>query len=981
MKQRIELRPVPLWAWLAGGTILLLLPLLFTYRQAMNRFETGLREEERSLQKQLQQTLARLNDEMATPFQVERLAREFMKRSRRLVLDASYREKALRALHRELPGVQVLWFDDRFELDRAKSDPVPMLSPFKALIEGILLRKEDPPDSEAFRQREAALYTRLKWFGDAPLMNAIFRTERRAFAVSQGKSGKSWLLWSFLENSPEERGDDRILGGIILLIPDRLVPSDLAPRAFHRRNHRRLAKRGIQIGWLDARNMKRAHFPRSLPKYKRASLLRALLKGTDTRFDDPSLSLIGSIFHHESRVILYALGSTRGITERFEKNGSRLRLSLLLLALIPLLTVIIFRINGGISLGIRLQVIGLFLFAVGTPTLATIQLGLDLLRDHRIAIERDALQMMEGVSESLANSIPLAYSLLEKNADGMIESTRKLAPDVPSLDEAGKNRLGQAIAGLFEPSGVTHFFIADDDGRILFQRSSSPMRESEGRDFQPLFGALARLKLKTAGKEGSGKNDLLDQMLESTIGNIQEVKGLLEQGDRPFNLQAMGKTLYVYTRLHPAPDPDRTLVYLFVANDNQFERQFLEFLVTRVLSKLDALAEGVEVYAVSNDATFDEGLIPATGRLSRYNRPEDQPFRKKLISTAIPTLRNGFTVTSEIGNGKRKWLFLSQRSRHLNRFSLVFLYDQARIDRKVAALVRQTSAYVCLYFFITLILGFGLSRGLLEPIARLRQGVEAIQKQEYQTTIALPGRDELVELGTAFNEMARGLWERMQMTTMLSRSAVASVKGETGARLGGERIRGSVLVVGIQGFATFVESQTPEAVVQFLNEYVSLMHETVARFQGDIDKFMGDTIMVVFPLRDDPSAGREDALQVARCAIAMNQGIEAFNRRRKTAGARNALPVSIEIGIAAGDLVAGNIGSVARKDHTVVGEAVILAGSLEKESIRGRHTRIIINRLLADLLGHAAEVEKLKTDVIRGMTRPVEMFELVRLAG
>ncbi|MFZ2959467.1 MAG: adenylate/guanylate cyclase domain-containing protein [Candidatus Ozemobacteraceae bacterium] len=982
MLKSFEIKPLHLGVWFLGFALLLVLPLTMTYRQGMNRLESEYKDQKRSLHKKLQQTLSHLHDEMSTPFQIERLARKFMFRRRPLFLSESYRKIAVKRLRTIIPCAKLLWFDRNYQIDWTRSDAVPVKTPFNALLEGIFLRKNEVATSPALAEQEKNLYTKLKWFGDSDLMNSIFRQQQEAFSIAMGKDRKTWLLWSSLEDEVSEGGSGRLLGGFILFISDREVPLDLSARMFQRNNARKLRKLGIEIGWVDERNPRLSHYPSRLPLYKRPTLMRALLKRATTTYEEEPLALLGSILHHESGLVLFALGSTRRFLDNLSIARWRLERILFFLAFIPIFTVVVFRANKGLALGIRPQIIGLFLFAVGTPTLATIQIGLDLVRDHRIAAEREAYQMMEGLSEALVNSVPLAYRQLEVNATKMIKLVQNQVEnrvvDLLHIGEEGRKFLSGKISEVFATSGVTHFFIMDDSGNALFQRSSSAMRESEGKEFQPLFSALARMKLKASGKERSGKGEILDQLLEHTLGDIQSIKGILEQGDRPFNLQALGKSLYAYIKLLPAADPERTIVYIFVANDNLFERNFLDFFLDQVLTKEEAAAEGVEIYALSNDAKLDDILIPTSGKHNRYNGTDSAVLRRRLINTAIPTLRNGFTVTSEVEATGKKWLFLSQRTKYLNRFSLLYLYNKSRIDERIIDLQKQTAAYVILYFFITIILGFVLSRGLLEPIAYLRSGVEAIQAEEYRTSIRIPGKDELVELGDAFNSMAHGLWERQQMTTMLSRSAVASVKEESGVRLGGELGFGCVLFVGIQGFATFVESHTPEQVVQFLNEYFSLVHDVVGKHRGDIDKFMSDTIMAVFPMPEEATARPASACLSVRCAIALLEATNAFNVRRRTISAKNAVPIAVDIGIAAGEWIAGNIGSTNRKDHTVVGEIVTVASALVKESPHGTHTRIIVNSGLAELLHDHVIFEKRKTDLVRGMTKSVEMFEVVR---
>src|SRR5690606_39939945 len=102
-----------------------------------------------------------------------------------------------------------------------------------------------------------------------------------------------------------------------------------------------------------------------------------------------------------------------------------------------------------------------------------------------------------------------------------------------------------------------------------------------------------------------------------------------------------------------------------------------------------------------------------------------------------------------------------------------------------------------------------------------------------------------------------------------------------------------------RGFTPMCEGSSPQSLVELLNEYFELMVETVFKFEGTLDKFMGDGIMALWGA---PVMHPADPLRAVSCALEQMEVLERFNHRRIENGL---LPLSIGIGIHTGPLVAG----------------------------------------------------------------------------
>jgi len=190
------------------------------------------------------------------------------------------------------------------------------------------------------------------------------------------------------------------------------------------------------------------------------------------------------------------------------------------------------------------------------------------------------------------------------------------------------------------------------------------------------------------------------------------------------------------------------------------------------------------------------------------------------------------------------------------------------------------------------------------------------------------------------------------------------------AELGGGRREMSVLFSDLRGFTNITEKGNPEDLVQQLNEYFSRMVDIVFRNGGTVDKFVGDMVMALFGAPVD-DVNHADAAVLT--AVEMVRELRELNQRWVTEGR---VQLDIGIGVNSGDMIAGNIGSAAIMSYTVIGDNVNLGARLESLNKEYR-TRIIISEAARARLGKHHEMRGLGGVVVKGKTRPVEIFEVL----
>ena len=186
--------------------------------------------------------------------------------------------------------------------------------------------------------------------------------------------------------------------------------------------------------------------------------------------------------------------------------------------------------------------------------------------------------------------------------------------------------------------------------------------------------------------------------------------------------------------------------------------------------------------------------------------------------------------------------------------------------------------------------------------------------------------------------------------------------------LGGEERDVTVLFSDIRGFTAMSEKMKPKEVVSTLNSYFSEMIDIIFKFDGTLDKIVGDELMVVFGA---PIARDNDAERAVQTAIGMVESLKKFNDKRVKKGK---VPINAGIGINKGKVISGNIGSKDQMDYTVIGDTVNLGARLC--SFAGP-LKIIVSKSVKDEIGDNYKTRKLEPIKVKGKRKPVEIFKVL----
>ena len=258
------------------------------------------------------------------------------------------------------------------------------------------------------------------------------------------------------------------------------------------------------------------------------------------------------------------------------------------------------------------------------------------------------------------------------------------------------------------------------------------------------------------------------------------------------------------------------------------------------------------------------------------------------------------------------------------------------------------------------------ARSLAEPMREVRRGLARVKAGDLSVELPIDDAGEVGAVKVGFNEMVEGLRERAVLQDLFGRHVgtdVARRALEGGTVLGGEQREVTVFFVDLVGSTGLAETYSPSEVVDLLNRFFAAVVTAVGAEGGWVNKFEGDGALCVFGTPADQPDHAARALRAARALC----------------GALTPI-ADAGIGIASGEVVAGNVGTEERYEYTVVGRPVNAAARLTDEAKR-RPSRVLAAEAAITAAGPEASHWVTVGEVsLRGVQLPVLAFEPLAVA-
>ncbi|MCK6615535.1 MAG: HAMP domain-containing protein [Ignavibacteriales bacterium] len=417
----------------------------------------------------------------------------------------------------------------------------------------------------------------------------------------------------------------------------------------------------------------------------------------------------------------------------------------------------------------------------------------------------------------------------------------------------------------------------------------------------------------------------------------------------------------------------------FFSGDLIYQKE-ADLWMLKIIFKLKKKLFGRETYfsAIINldriKQRFLEHPFTKTGEITLIDKNGSKlfdPQRKvltdyKVVSSALSFLKTG---TRAIGVEPYT---RPDGTAILGAFSFPLNLDFAVISerRESDAYLAVTKMFQSLLIWVTLGLGlasFGaiiLALTITRPIIKIGEVVQEVGKGIFSLRVPpIKSKDEVSELGLRINAMIEGLRERFELQKFVSGQTINAIKEQTeGIKLGGERKTATVFFSDIRGFTAFSEKVQPEKVIEMLNTFLKAQAEIVKKYNGDIDKFVGDELVAVFQ-------GKRMVENAVLASVEIHEKIKELNALRSEGS------IAIGIGINTGEMVMGAMGSEERMDYTILGDNVNLGARLC--SAASPYQTILSEKSFEYIKDtgwiHTQKLEPLK---VKGKEKPITIYEV-----
>lgn len=271
----------------------------------------------------------------------------------------------------------------------------------------------------------------------------------------------------------------------------------------------------------------------------------------------------------------------------------------------------------------------------------------------------------------------------------------------------------------------------------------------------------------------------------------------------------------------------------------------------------------------------------------------------------------------------------------------------------------------------------------LAPFDLNEASIQRIQRYVTQIATAIlhaqlheEGRRKQQEIEKAHTEI-QSQKERLEdlahnLTKYLPHHVIHSIfTGQHKASVKTFRKKLSVFFSDIEGFTEFTDTTDPETLEQVLNEYFNTMSGIARKHEGNLDKIMGDAILIFFG--DPESRGdKQDAIACVRMALEMQAAMRALRHKWKQQGLVN--PIQTRMGIHTGFCTVGNFGSDDRLYYTIIGSTVNLANRIEGAAASNQ---IYISQETRALIQDEFATEPKGELKFKGIAYPVQVYRVL----
>ncbi len=269
-----------------------------------------------------------------------------------------------------------------------------------------------------------------------------------------------------------------------------------------------------------------------------------------------------------------------------------------------------------------------------------------------------------------------------------------------------------------------------------------------------------------------------------------------------------------------------------------------------------------------------------------------------------------------------------------------------RLQNKLLIIKKAGLVSLSISLILTILFSLYFSKIFLSPLKELKGAMKEVSRGNLAIELNRNTPDEVAEVFEGFNHMTRELREKSLLKSILGKVVDPKIIDELSkdeVTPGGKVIDAVVLFCDIQGFSQLCAKLPPTLIVSILNSYFSEMVEVIQKWDGYVDKFIGDGLLAVF---NHPKKLKDPYKNAIAASLEMIQRCRKLNQKLVL----KEYSLSNSIGLHEGKMVAGLMGSQDRMEYTVIGEVVNLTERLEKTNRQFNSSICISHTLYSHLL-------------------------------
>lgn len=613
--------------------------------------------------------------------------------------------------------------------------------------------------------------------------------------------------------------------------------------------------------------------------------------------------------------------------------------------------------NGRLGLPLGFSFRLLFFFSGLLPIFFMLSLGYSLVEEsHSSAVaelKNDASGRLNMINESSDSLLPLYGSNISQMIKGLNLHPLLISPrreDVQLAFDKGRQHLKGMELSLdcmfvFQPGGLSELIVHDQRQKRTYKTNMN------------IF-APAIYKVNYGFRHFG---NLLPISLDPSQKNFLEIFG----GFHSNFLEEMFLLSYEKESFVKFGDNSRDYYFSTILSENGVVRSYVVFVASSEELFRSFLARQLDSLNVSDSAVFLAAEELANSEFTIFPFKKLNVLNSRIGRNALVFLRKCRSSIFEkhITDQDNLYVFfpLSKMTRYAAGCIISLSGVNTQRDFKRLALISIAILLACIMYVMASI----ASAHLLEPLDRINHSLNRISSGDLDSRILSSRNDELGQLEKAINLMIDGLKKRLRLGKFVSAAFEQSLTATTDLEefRKARYLHGTVLFSDIRSFTTLSETFTPSEVAAMLNLHLETMTEEIQKRGGQVEQFIGDAIVAVFPDKEKADSHN----RAIQAALAMYSAHKNINLKREQF---NQFVYSFGIGLEHGQLIAGPLITPDRSEFLLIGKAKEQAEQYEQLSKQGKNTRIIFSKDLIPAL-------KLEPGVLYEQLEQTDLFEMV----